>query len=90
MFHLNNKCLQVFASNKHAAALWSYSVDATPLKTTTTHGATQGHQSVVRHGKVLREFLLQRGMVRARPASWEDQIASLLIYVLPLTEGKKA
>ena len=52
--------------------------------------STQGYQSVVRVGKVLHEYLLQRGMVRAKPASGEDQIAFLFTDVLPLSEGKKA
>ena len=88
--HLKDKCLRLVQTNQHDAVLWSYSADSTPLRTSTTQVSSHAGLTVTRKGKVLHDFLLQRGLLRARPAGGEDQLAFLFTDVLPMTEGKKA
>ena len=88
--HLKEKCLRLVQTNQHDAVLWSYSAESTPLRTSATQVSSHAGLTVTRKGKVLQDFLLQRGLLKARPAGGEDQLAFLFTDVLPLKEGKKA
>ena len=87
--HLKDKCLTLVNDSQHEAVLWAYSCDATPLKCTkTVVHATQG-STVTRRGKVLAEFLLQRGFVKAKGGKDRDQLALMFTDVLSCSAGKK-
>ena len=86
---LKDKCLTLVNDSQHEAVLWAYSCDATPLKCTkTVVHATQG-STVTRRGKVLAEFLLQRGFVKAKGGKDRDQLALMFTDVLSLQCGQE-
>ena len=88
--HLKLKCLSLSREAGGEAVLYSYSADAVPLKvsTRTVHRAAGGQ--VVRKGRALEDFLLQRGLVKTTLATGEQRIAFLFGDILPLSEGKKS
>ena len=49
-----------------------------------------GDKRILRKGRELAEFLLQRAFLKTKLASGEERLAFLYGSILPLTEGKKA
>lgn len=88
--HLRNKCMSLLRSAQGCPVLWSYSSDATPLKCSATQVASAEGASVVRKGKVLHEFLVQRGCLKAKDGTGELKLAFLFSDTVPLSKGKKA
>eukprot|EP00972_Heterocapsa_arctica_P010843 1588464-Heterocapsa_arctica.AAC.1 len=88
--HLRSKCMALLRASQHCPVLWSYSSDATPLKCTTTAVVSAPGASVYRRGKVLHEFLVQRGVLKARGADGRFEVALLFSDTVPLSAGKKA
>lgn len=86
---LKDKCLSLVKDSQHEAVLWAYSCDATPLKCTKTIVHAAQGSTVTRRGKVLAEFLLQRGFVKAKGGKDRDQLAVMFTDVLSCREGKK-
>ena len=87
--HLKQKCLSLLREAGGEAVLYSYSADATPLKVSTRKVHTTAGGQVVRQGRALEDFLLQRGLVKTTPATGEQRIAFLFGDILPLSEGKR-
>ena len=88
--HLRQKCLSLLREAGGEAVLYSYSADATPLKVSTRKVHTTAGGQVVRQGRALEDFLLQRGLVKTTLATGEQRIAFLFGDILPLSEGKKS
>jgi hypothetical protein len=86
---LKSKCLDLLQNNPEQAVLWSFQSDATSLKTAArTVSSGQGSQ-VTRRGRVLREVLLQRGFLKTKSTTGEEQMAIMISDVLLLSAGKK-
>ena len=88
--HLREKGLLLLREAGEEAVLYSYSADATPLKVSTTNAHTLADSQVVRKGRALEDFLLQRGLLKTTLATGEQSVAFLFGDILPLSEGKKS
>ena len=88
---LKEKAQDLLSKATGQAVLYGVSCDGTPLRATSTVVRTSGGQSICRKGKVLHEFLLQRGFLLAHSGgSGEKMLAILLHDVLLMDDGKKA
>lgn len=87
--HLKSKCIALVEAAAHFPVLWSYSCDATPLKTSVTQTSSHEGATVVRRGRVLHELLLERGFVKCKGASGQDEVAFMYSDIRSLADGKK-
>lgn len=89
--HLRAKALLLMAGAAGQPVLYGYMADGTPLRATSTIVRNEGTTRVVRKGRVLHEFLLQRAFLLTKSAgSGAEKLAVLLNEVLLMDEGKKA
>jgi len=88
--HLKDKCLKLIHDSQRDAVLWAFACDATPLKCTTTTVHKESGMAVTRRGKVLCEFLLQQGFVKAKGSTSNYQLAFMFGDILSCSAGKKA
>jgi hypothetical protein len=88
--HLRQRCFSLLREGADEAVLYSYSADATPLRCATTKVHTTAGGQVTRKGRVLEEFLLQRGLFKTKLPTGEDRMTFLFTDILPLSAGKKA
>lgn len=88
--HLKNKCLELVQTSQGMPVLYSYSADATPLKCASTAVVSAEGASLTRKGKVLHEFLVQRGVVKTKAEDGSVAMAFLFSDILPMSEGKRA
>ena len=87
--HLINKCYTVFEQCKHQACLFSCSCDATSFLCQAQASATVAGETVCRKGKVLHEFLMQRGYLKCMSATGQERTALLFTDPVPFSEVKK-
>jgi hypothetical protein len=88
--HLRQKLLALLHEAEEGPVLYSYSADATPLRCSSTKIHAGAGGNVVRRGRRLEEFLLQRALLKTTLATGEQKVAFLLGDILPLSQGKKA
>lgn len=86
-----DKASAFIAKHSHAPLLFSYASDGTPMTTVSRH-VVQAHakRRVAREGGRLREFLVQRGFVKAMGVDGGGEVCVLLSDPLPMDEGKSA
>jgi hypothetical protein len=87
--HVRDKFCKLLSEARNSVVLYSYSSDATSMLCQTRTSAQLLNKTVVRKGKVLHEFLMQRGYIKCLSASGNEQIAILFSDPLPLSEGKR-
>ena len=87
---MNRKAAQLIEAAGEDAILYFYSCDATPLKCSFSTVQLAGDKRILRKGRELAEFLLQRAFLKTKLASGEERLTFLYGSILPLTEGKKA
>ena len=88
--HLRGKVQELLREAGGETVLYSYSADATPLKVVSSEVHASAGSRVVRKGRALEDFLLQRGLVKTTLATGEQRIAFLFGDVLPLSEGRRS
>lgn len=86
--HLKDKCNQLVHGANGQPLLFCYSCDATSFLCADVQQNASLGTSIVRKGKVLHEFLMQRGFCKIVHASGREQLEVLFADPLPLTEGK--
>ena len=87
--HLKSKCIALVGAAANFPVLWSYSCDATPLKTSVTHTSSHEGSNITRKGRALHELLLERGLVKCTGASGQDEVAFMYSDIRSLAAGKK-
>ena len=86
--HLKSKCIALVGAAANFPVLWSYSCDATPLKTSVTHTSSHEGSNITRKGRALHELLLERGLVKCTGASGQDEVAFMYSDIRSLAAGK--
>ena len=87
---MKRKAAQLIEAAGEDAILYFYSCDVIPLKCSFSTVQLAGDKRILRKGRELAEFLLQRAFLKTKLASGEERLAFLYGSILPLTEGKKA
>lgn len=89
--HLKDKALGLVHAAGTKPVLFGYSCDGTPIRAAVTLCQSSKRGTTVRKGRVLHEFLLQRGFVRTRDA-WtaQEELQVLFSNILVCSQGKKA
>jgi hypothetical protein len=88
---LAHKAADLIKASENRPLLYSYSSDAMGIVVACdAHSSGPQQKNITRKGKVLVEFLMQRGMLKSVSAAGEMTMAVLMADPLPLTKGKKA
>jgi len=88
--HLRSKAQALLRNAEGGVVMLSYQCDATSYLVNSTSSVATAGKSVARSGKHLEEFLLQKGVLRARKPGSIGEVALLVGDPCPLTNGKKA
>lgn len=89
--HLSHKAADLMRASQNRPLLYSYASDAMGIVVACeAHTSGPQQMTITRKGKVLMEFLMQRGMLKSSTAAGEMAMATLMADPLPLTKGKKA
>jgi len=85
--HLCDKAMSLLEEARDLPALFCYASDQTSHLCETIHHDAVKRRPVIRKGKMLHQFLMERGFLLIRPPSGPERSAVLLREPLPLTEG---
>ena len=77
-YFLKQKAMAFLKENTHTCALFSYSSDATSLLCQSVAGAKLEGEHVTRRGRVLHEFLMQRGYLKVKGSCGKEAIVILI------------
>ena len=88
-YHVNAKAVELAQSCLDAPILYSYQSDATSYLTRTSNRGRVDGTLVVRDGRTLSEFLMERGYLFMERPSGAQSSAVLVRIPRALTEGKR-
>ena len=86
---LKSKALDLLTEHPREPCLYSYQQDASSYLCQATVSATTQDRKLFRRGKMLYEFLMERGLVVVSSRAGERKVALMIGQPRSLAEGKK-
>lgn len=87
---LKDRALAMVADHSQSAIMYSYQSDATSYLCQATAQSGSDHTKVLRRGRALEEFLMERAAIYVAKADGGREVAVLAGKPRPLSAGKKA